>query len=88
MGEVLCKGDWLLGTACGRCQRCYDTAGPTIKDLRAETAQLRDRMLEVHLHISPGPAKLLDGSTADISKEIKAKIYDELRIILYTPIKN
>jgi hypothetical protein len=45
-------------------------------------------MLEVHLHISPGPAKLLDGSTADISKEIKAKIYDELRIILYTPIKN
>jgi hypothetical protein len=30
-----CKGDWKLGTACGKCQRCLDTAGTTIAELRA-----------------------------------------------------
>ena len=34
-----CRGDWLLGTASGRCQRCLDTAKVTIDALRDE----RDR---------------------------------------------
>lgn len=42
MNEALCGGDWILGTACGKCARCSDTAANAIAILRATTTQLKN----------------------------------------------
>lgn len=36
MIEGICKGSWVLGTACGHCQRCNDEASSLIPELRNE----------------------------------------------------
>lgn len=38
--HALCKGDWLLGTACGKCARCFDNAGQAVARLREENERL------------------------------------------------
>ncbi len=43
MSEVMCKGDVRLGTACGKCSRCFDA-----QRLRADTAEAeRDTLREL-----------------------------------------
>lgn len=32
-----CKGDWVIGTACGKCPKCFDNAPKAIEFLRAES---------------------------------------------------
>lgn len=39
MSEVTCKGCAQLGTACGKCSRCYDAAQSELSDLRQQLAQ-------------------------------------------------
>lgn len=43
MNGIICKGDWTLGSACGQCERCKETAlagaialKTIVKDLRAK----------------------------------------------------
>jgi hypothetical protein len=36
MTNLLCKGAWVLGTACGKCSRCHDSAAAYIKDLERD----------------------------------------------------
>ena len=40
-----CRGAWLLGSACGQCQRCKDTIEQAIKDavvmIREQSAEVR-----------------------------------------------
>ena len=33
LNDVACRGSWMLGTACGRCERCRDEASTIIPKL-------------------------------------------------------
>lgn len=37
--DAVCKGDWSLGTACGRCSRCRETEPSYLRDALADAAR-------------------------------------------------
>lgn len=65
-----CKGSWLIGTACGHCPRCYETAPETIKKLRDEVSELRAKNAEYYY--------------ADLKKEVKVGNTEALLMLLRT----
>jgi len=40
--DIVCKGDWLLGSACGQCSRCKETALDAAIKLKAVVKELRE----------------------------------------------
>lgn len=41
MTAAVCRGSWVLGSACGHCQRCADTALEGARILQAQAKDLR-----------------------------------------------
>lgn len=74
--DAVCKGDWVLGSACGRCSRCIETASLVVAGLRAGGAAIKRRLEAVK-------GSLLVGWPSDnLSPEFKAACFEEARRIL------
>lgn len=50
-GEAICKGSWALGTACGECRQCRDTAVEGARALQDEVKRLRSLPLPSSLSL-------------------------------------
>lgn len=44
--NVMCKGAWRLGTACGMCQRCADSMGDAVQEIHDLRTQLSRRKVK------------------------------------------
>lgn len=56
----MCKGDWLLGTACGRCERCYERARYLLPRLvKPSDAAIREGEHTLFIQISATPSRQL-----------------------------
>ena len=76
--QLFCKGDWLLGTACGRCTRCVDTAPKVISKMRMD----REReQRELKLIMALIPPLFTNGT--DFEPDVKIKLFEALRLQLY-----
>ena len=75
MNDALCRGSWLLGTACGKCPRCIEEAGPIIRSLRDNEEKLTRKLTRIHLCLIPqvGPN--------DITDTFKVTCFNEARRI-------
>ncbi len=50
-GGLICRGSWMLGSACGECDRCIEEAKKLIPSLRKENLAWRDAAIKcVHGH--------------------------------------
>jgi hypothetical protein len=72
-----CHGNWLIGSACGKCPRCAETAKPAIEGLRKELADTERRLFAV-LALVPRSS-----SGRDLSDRDKARLFDEVRREIY-----
>jgi hypothetical protein len=79
--DAVCKGSWMLGTACGHCSRCVEMAKPTIDALLADIDEKKARMSTILSCLPPG------GHGFDISDEFKVKCFDEARRLVAAPWK-
>lgn len=66
----------MLGSACGRCQNCLDTAPPVIKNLKERLERAEDRLLAISYCVPPTTERF------DISEEFKVHCFDEIRRLL------
>lgn len=59
MSEAICRGAWMLGTACGHCSRCMDEASRLIPKLREEIQpnNIKVSKLAAALSLAPRPTK-------------------------------
>lgn len=51
MQEILCKGDWALGTACGECSRCRATSLTGAVDLLRRNRALVSEFAAVNVRL-------------------------------------
>lgn len=75
--DIICKGDWHLGTACTRCQRCLNTAAPVINGLRASNDSLNEKLKKILTCVPP------DGHGFDYSDTFKVACFDKVRRVLH-----
>jgi hypothetical protein len=74
----VCKGSWLLGTACGHCQRCIKEAPEAIAALRA-TLDVSIARTTLIVSMIPPRAPL----NYDFVDSVKIKMFDAIREQLY-----
>jgi hypothetical protein len=78
--EVVCRGSWVLGTACGHCQRCIETAPATIAGLRSDLERAH-RLNKVVISVIPPPCPpghdFVDAFKVKMFEALQAQIYDE-----------
>jgi hypothetical protein len=53
MMTATCRGSWVLGTACGYCQRCQDEARELIPKLLTERKELQAKLTMVAMVLPP-----------------------------------
>ena len=46
--EVICKGSWWLGSACGRCERCHEEARKCLPPLIKHAKAMREVLTGIH----------------------------------------
>jgi hypothetical protein len=67
--DVLCKGSWMLCTACGKYKRCMLEAAALI-------SKLRDKLFQVMLYLPPANSKY------DFSDDFKVLCFNNARAAL------
>jgi hypothetical protein len=79
MDFLMCKGDWTLGTACGRCSKCIESAKPMIDRLLAHVTALENRLQNI--------AACLPSSSRsyDFSDRYKLECFEEARRLATKP---
>lgn len=55
LDEALCKGAWVLGSACRECSRCKETAPAYIRELEARLTDLDERVFNAICLLPPEP---------------------------------
>jgi hypothetical protein len=78
---VVCRGSWMLGTACGHCSRCAEALPKAMAYFRDKVAVLEGR-LGLVVQMIPPPSGM--GDYADTVKvhpfeALRAQLYDEKR---------
>lgn len=79
MDQAICRGSWMLGSACGHCQRCLDEAGDVIPKLLRDHEELQARLIHV-VSIIPPP---FTDSNWDYADKFKAAAFDEVRRLIH-----
>lgn len=55
MSGAICKGDWAIGTACGRCSRCQDGLPGELQRLGKEVRELVAAVSRLKVQLAPAP---------------------------------
>lgn len=63
--DAVCRGDWLLGTACGKCRRCLETAPHAIAVLKKDVEKVRRLR---HVVSRDGDEQTLDFKTSQLAE--------------------